>query len=200
MTGRQSAINTELIDSTAIIRFNLPAKRNALSIATLGELKSNLSELVAEPNLKAIIFTGTDDVFSSGANICELKQLNSESAKEFSRFGQGVFQMIAGAKQVTIAAVNGYCMGGALDLALSCDVRVCSKNAVFSHPGAGLGIITGWGGTQRLPRLIGTTRALEFFLTGRRVASAEAFEMGLVSRIADPVLNCALELAVDSSA
>lgn len=146
-------------------------------------------------DIQSIIFTGTDDVFASGANIRELTQLNPESAKDFAKFGQTLFQMIADARQVTIAAINGYCMGGALDLALACDLRVASKDAVFAHPGARLGIITGWGGTQRLPRLIGRARALEFFTTARTLKSIEALEIGLVSCIGDPVLEWAYRLA-----
>lgn len=102
---------------------------------------------------------------------------------------------IADAKQVTIAAINGYCMGGGLDLALACDTRVASKDAVLSHPGAKRGIITGWGGTQRLPRLIGRQRALDLFLTARLIRSEEALQIGLISSICDPVLTCALQLA-----
>jgi enoyl-CoA hydratase/carnithine racemase len=101
-------------------------------------------------------------------------------------------QTIANASQVTIAAINGYCMGGALDLALACDIRVASSTAVFAHPGAKLGIITGWGGTQRLPRIIGRTRALEMFATARRIDSKQALQAGLVTRVQDPVLPCAI--------
>jgi enoyl-CoA hydratase len=190
-----SALVLEITGSIAILRFNRPAGRNALSIATLQQLDSNLSEIIARPDIKAIIFTGTADVFASGANIRELIQLDYASAREFSTFGQRLFQRIADAKPVTVAAINGYCMGGALDLALACDLRVASSNAIFAHPGARLGIITGWGGTQRLPRIIGRTRALEFFITARRLTSAEALELGLVSRVADPVLDHALEFA-----
>jgi enoyl-CoA hydratase/carnithine racemase len=139
--------------------------------------------------------TGTGDIFASGANIRELRSLTPASAKEFSRRGQQLFQRIADAPQLTIAAINGYCMGGALDLVLACDVRCASPNAVFAHPGARLGIITGWGGTQRLPRLVGQGRALEMFATARRVGSLEALEMGLVSKVCEPVLECALEIA-----
>jgi enoyl-CoA hydratase len=96
---------------------------------------------------------------------------------------------------VTIAAINGYCMGGGLDFALACDVRVASKKAVFAHPGARLGIITGWGGTQRLPRVIGKARALEFFIMAQRLTSKTAQEIGLVSRVGDPVIDCALEFS-----
>lgn len=189
------AIVTEVIGSIAIVRFNRSAKRNPLSISTLQELKNMLSALLPRDDLEAIIITGTSDVFASGADIRELAQLNPASALEFSRFGQGLFQTIADAKQITIAAINGYCMGGALDLALACDIRVASSAAVFSHPGARLGIITGWGGTQRLPRLIGRARALELFATAGRYSSEAALDMGLISRVADPVLECAVEEA-----
>ena len=189
------AIVTEVIDSIAILRFNRPAKRNPLSLSTLQELKSSLSALLPRDDIEAIILTGTNDVFASGADIRELTQLNPASALEFSRFGQGLFQSIADARQITIAAINGYCMGGALDLALACDIRVASRAAVFSHPGGKLGIITGWGGTQRLPRIIGRARALELFATAGRYSSEAALEMGLISRVADPVLECAVEEA-----
>ena len=136
MTGESPRIITELSDAFAIVRFNRPAERNLLSIATLAELKTILSTIVPHDDIESIIFTGTDDVFSSGANIRELTQLNPESARDFAKLGQGLFQKIADARQVTIAAINGYCMGGALDLALACDLRVASKDVVFAHPGA----------------------------------------------------------------
>jgi len=188
-------IVTEITGSIAIVRFNRPTQRNPLSLDTLQELGRTTSVLFPRDNIQTVIFTGTDDVFASGANIRELAQLDAEAALEFSRFGQDLFQTIADARQVTIAAINGYCMGGALDLALACDIRVASKSAVFSHPGAKLGIITGWGGTQRLPRIIGRTRALEFFATARRYTSLEVLEMGLVGHIGDPVIFHAMKLA-----
>ncbi len=138
-------------------------------------------------------------VFASGADIRELTNLDSASAREFAKTGQVLFQTIASAHQVTIAAVNGYCMGGGLDLALASDIRLASANAVFAHPGARLGIITGWGGTQRLPRIVGKARALEFFATARRVSSQEALKIGLITQIHDPVLESALALAVTAS-
>jgi len=189
------AIVTEVIGSIAIVRFNRPAKRNPLSISTLQELKNILSTLLPREDIEGMVITGTGDVFASGADIGELTQLNPASALEFSRLGQGLFQALADAKQITIAAINGYCMGGALDLALACDIRVASSAAVFSHPGARLGIITGWGGTQRLPRLIGRARALELFATAGRYSSEAALKMGLVTTVADPVIECAVEEA-----
>jgi enoyl-CoA hydratase len=191
-------IVTKLDGTIAIIRFNRPAQRNPLSISTLNDLESTLLELTPRDDVKVLIFTGTADVFASGANIRELAQLDSISALQFSQLGQRVFQRIADARQLTIAAINGYCMGGAMDLVLACDVRVASIDAIFAHPGAWLGIITGWGGTQRLPRIIQKGRALELFVTGRRITSAEALEMGLVSSVSDCPLDNAIEMARES--
>lgn len=196
MSESSSSLTLELNGSVAIIRFNRPAERNPLSIATLNQLRTSFSTVIARENVEAVIFTGTADVFTSGADIRELTRLDSHSAREFAKLGQDLFQMIANARQVTFAAINGYCMGGGLDLALACDIRVSSANAVFAHPGARLGIITGWGGTQRLPRIIGKARAVEFFATARRVSSQEALEIGLITQIHDPVLESALALAV----
>jgi len=191
-------IVTKLDRAIAVIRFNRPTQRNPLSISTLHDLESSLLALIPRDNVKVLIFTGTADVFASGANIRELAQLNSLSALQFSQLGQRVFQTIADASQLKIAAINGYCIGGALDLALACDLRVASVDSIFAHPGARLGIITGWGGTQRLPRVIQKGRALELFLTGRRITSAEALEMGLVSTVSDCALDSAISIARES--
>ena len=198
MAEDSSPIVTTLDGAIAVIRFNRPTQRNPLSISTLNDLESTLLELIPRDDVKALIFTGSADVFSSGANIRELAQLDSISAVQFSQLGQRVFQRIADARQLTIAAINGYCMGGAMDLALACDVRVASFDAIFAHPGARLGIITGWGGTQRLPRLIQKGRALELFVTGRRITSAEALEVGLVSSVSDCPLDNAIAMAQES--
>ncbi|HXL80322.1 MAG TPA: enoyl-CoA hydratase/isomerase family protein [Pyrinomonadaceae bacterium] len=189
-----SAIVTDVIGAIAVIRFNRPAARNPLSSSTLYELTNAVSSLTAREDLKAIVFTGAEDVFASGADIRELAELDQKDALEFSRFGQKLFQTIADARQVTIAAINGYCMGGALDLALACDIRIASPQAVFAHPGARLGIITGWGGTQRLARLIGRARSLELFSTTRAVSSQEALAIGLISNISEDVMASALAI------
>jgi enoyl-CoA hydratase len=195
MTEELRAIVTETIGAVAIIYFNRPAERNPLSIAVLQQLEEAVLSSSRSDNIKTIIFMGVDDVFASGANIRELAMLDTQSATDFAKLGQALLQKIADARQLTIAAINGYCMGGGLDLALACDIRVASTNAVFAHPGVHLGIITGWGGTQRLPRAIGKARAIEFFATARRLDSTEALEIGLISRVADPVLDCALKIA-----
>ena len=178
----------------AVVRLHRPGQRNSLSVATLSKLDEAFSSLSARDHINTIIFTGTGDAFASGADLPELQTLTPDSARAYSERGQNLFQRIADARQLTVAAVNGFCMGGGLDLALACRVRVASPAAVFAHPGARLGVITGWGGTQRLPRLAGAARAFEMFLTARRLSAAEAFEMGLVSRLGDPALGCALEL------
>ena len=181
--------------AAAVIRIDRPEQRNSLSAATLDDLDEAFSTLSASPLVNTIIFTGTGDVFASGADIRELQALTPDSALEFARRGQRLFQKIADARQLTVAAVNGYCMGGGLDLALACRLRVASHGAVFAHPGARLGIITGWGGTQRLPRIVGSALALEMFATARRLSALEALEAGLVSHVAEDALTHALELA-----
>ena len=198
MNDSDEPLLIEILEATAIIRFNRPAKRNSLSTQLMDRLEQALLQLLPRDELLSVIFTGADNVFASGADIRELAALNAATAVDFAKRGQAIFNRIANARQRTIAAINGYCMGGALDLALSCDVRIASVNAVFAHPGANLGIITGWGGTQRLPRLIGQARALEFFLTAKRIDSREALEIGLVNEICDPVLERALQLLPSS--
>jgi enoyl-CoA hydratase len=193
------AIVTKLDGAVAVIRFNRPAERNPLSISTLINLENTVSQLTIRGDVRSLIFTGTADVFASGANIRELAQLDSASALQFSQLGQRAFQTIADAPQLTIAAINGYCIGGALDLALACDIRVASIDAVFAHPGARLGIITGWGGTQRLPRTIQKVRALELLLTGRRMASAEALRVGLVKSVSNCPFDSAIAIAREDS-
>ena len=186
-------VTLEEHQAQAVIRLNRPAERNPLSVETLSQLEALVFALTARQDINKIIFTGTNDVFASGANIREVSELSRESALAFSGRGQRLMQRIADAPQLTIAAINGYCMGGGLDLALACRLRFASTGAVFAHPGARLGIITGWGGTQRLPRLVGAARALEFFATARRLTSHEAYEAGLVDSICDPVLDYALD-------
>ena len=181
--------------SIVVIRLDRPAERNPLSLDVLEELDRLVSTLSTRTDISALIFTGTGDAFASGANIRELRALTPATAAGFAHRGQRLMQKIADAPQLSIAAVNGYCMGGGLDLALACHLRCASPSAVFAHPGARLGIITGWGGTQRLPRLIGQARALEMFATARRVTANEAYEIGLVNRVGDPVLEFAFALA-----
>jgi enoyl-CoA hydratase len=181
--------------STAIIKFNRPAARNCLSNDNLTRLDSIVTELVSKSELSTFIFTGCDDIFLSGADIRELNRLDHEDALQFAERGQLLFARVAAAKQRTIAAINGHCMGGGLDFALACDLRIASPTSEFAHPGARLGIITGWGGTQRLPRLVGRARAIEFFVTARRLNSAQALRIGLIHKVDASPLDYALRLS-----
>jgi enoyl-CoA hydratase len=175
-----------------VIRFNRPEIRSPLSVFVVEELRGILDHVIMDRGVEAVIFTGRDDVFASGADIREIAGLTSETAPEFARMGQGLMRKIETCGKRTVAAINGFCFGGALDLALSCERRIASQNALFSHPGVTLGIITGWGGTQRLPRLVGEARALEMFMTARRVTAAEALSIGLIDELADDPLEAAI--------
>ena len=138
--------------------------------------------------LKSLIFTGNQKFFSAGADLNEISRLSGAEAFEFSKCGQRLTLAVDRFPVPVIAAIRGYCMGGSMDLALACDYRIAAPNAVFGHRGASLGVVTGWGGTQRLPRLIGKARALEMFLLAEMVPAEEALRIGLVDKIAeDPV-------------
>jgi enoyl-CoA hydratase len=189
-----NAIALEDLGRIKVIRFNRPEIRSPLSAFVIDELRDFLDGIEADPDIEGIIFTGQADVFASGADIREIAKLNSHSAPDFSRLGQGLMKKIETSEKTMIAAINGFCFGGALDLALSCNQRIASPSATFCHPGVNLGIITGWGGTQRLPRLIGEARALEMFLTAKRVTADEALWIGMVDEISDEPVERAIEL------
>jgi enoyl-CoA hydratase/carnithine racemase len=178
--------------NAAIICLIRPEIRNPLSVSILENLHEILDETIQNQNVKKVVFTGSGNVFASGANLREIAKITKETAKEFAVRGQTLMKKIVDAPQTMIAAINGYCFGGALDLALACHTRIASPNAVFCHPGADLGIVTGWGGTQRLPRLIGEAKALELFLTAKRITAEEALSIGLISEISENPLESAL--------
>jgi enoyl-CoA hydratase len=176
-----NSIKTETLNGAYIIRFTRPEIRNPLSTEVLLELDVILDEISVTPK---IVFTGTGGVFASGADLREIDALSVGDAAEFSRRGQALMNRIGAIRVPTVAAIDGPCFGGALDLALACKTRIASPDAAFCHPGAGLGIITGWGGTQRLPRLIGEAKALEMFFTAAPINSDEALRIGLIDKIA----------------
>jgi enoyl-CoA hydratase/carnithine racemase len=168
-----NAIIVEEIRRSLVVKFNRPELRNPLSIEVLESLSLVVSRAEETVNFDSLIFTGSDGVFASGADLRQIAEVaGGDEAREFALRGQSLMTRIAELRCETIAAINGICFGGALDLALSCDRRVASPDAVFSHPGANLGIITGWGGTQKLPRLTGEAKALEMFFTAKRVNAA----------------------------
>lgn len=149
----------------------------------------------SEP-IAGLVIAGNARFFSAGAELAEISSLDGPSAYDFSKMGQALMSAMADFHAPVYAAIAGYCMGGGLDLALACHHRVASKHAIFGHRGAALGLITGWGGTQRLPRLIGKGRALEMFVAAEKISASHALNMGLIDAIADdPVAEALRRLA-----
>ena len=188
------ALETQRVGDSLLIRFIRPEIRNPLSTEVLTVLHL-LFDRVEASDFDKVIFTGTGDVFASGADLREIAAIGADGAREYALRGQSLMKKIASCGCETIAAVNGICFGGGLDLSVSCSRRIASPAALFSHPGANLGIITGWGGTQRLPRLIGEGRALEILFTARRVSAEESLFIGLVDQIAEDPAAAALTAA-----
>jgi enoyl-CoA hydratase/carnithine racemase len=166
-----------------ILRLQSEDGTNRLTRATVAELKEALEHLSGFP--RPLIITGDDRFFSAGADLNEIAALNGPDAHEFSKMGQLLTQSVDDFPAPVYAAISGYCMGGGLDLALACHFRIASPHSVFGHRGAALGLITGWGGTQRLPRLVGKARALEILIVAEKISAKRAHEIGLVDAIAD---------------
>ncbi len=170
--------------SIAVVTVNRPEKLNALNSKTIEELKEVFTEINKDENISAVILTGSGEkAFVAGADISELNKLDMISAKAFSEKGQEVFNLIENLNKPVIAAVNGFALGGGCELALACHIRLASENAKFGQPEVNLGIIPGYGGTQRLTRLVNSGRALEYILTGDMIDANEAFRIGLVNRV-----------------
>jgi enoyl-CoA hydratase len=164
---------------------------NRLTRARVQELTAALENLAKSPPSR-LVLTGNAHFFSAGADLNEIAALNGPEAFRFAHMGQRLMNAVAIFPAPTVAAVHGYCMGGGLDLALACDRRIAGPHALFGHRGAALGLITGWGGTQRLPRLIGKACALQMFLAAEKVHAARALQIGLVNAIAEDPVGAAL--------
>jgi enoyl-CoA hydratase len=170
-----------------IITFNRPKVMNALNSALLEELSEALDAAAGDENIRVLVLTGAGEkAFVAGADIKELAGLNPLQAKQFAHQGQSVINKIVGLPIPVIAAVNGYALGGGLEIALACDFIYASENAALGLPETTLGLIPGFGGTQRLPRLIGPNQAKELIYTGKIVPATEALILGLVNRIDPP--------------
>lgn len=189
-----NAIEIDENNGIVLIRFIRPEMRNPLSAEVLNAIERAINNLA--PQTEKVIFTGTGDCFASGANLREILAVSPSEAAAFAFRGQTLMRKIATAPAV--AAVNGICYGGALDLALACRHRIASPEAVFCHPGSRLGIMTGWGGTQRLPRLIGEAAALEMFLTAEPIDADKALKIGLVDEISPNPVEAAMDLKIQA--
>jgi enoyl-CoA hydratase len=171
---------------------------NALDVATLTELRDRLTELREEPGVRVFVLTGAGDrAFAAGADIKYMSGLDTAEAREWGGLGQEVGRLLETAPQPSIAAVNGFALGGGCELALACDVRYASTTARLGQPEVSIGIIPGWGGTQRLPRVVGIGVAKELILTGRLVDADESLRIGLVNAVFPPeeLMEKTMELA-----
>jgi enoyl-CoA hydratase len=189
----QKHLNVEQINGIHVLRLQSDDGMNRLTTACILELTGSLDELAGHTH--ALIITGNQRFFSAGADLHEIAALNGPSGLEFSQLGQRLMNSIECSPVPVCAAISGYCMGGGLDLALACDRRIASPNAIFGHRGAALGLITGWGGTQRLPRLVGQGTAIQMFVAAEKITASRALQIGLIKAIADdPVQYCVNEL------
>jgi enoyl-CoA hydratase len=185
-------------DNIAIVKINRPDKMNALNSQTMNEIKSAFTELKSDSGTFVVIITGSGEkAFVAGADIAELHKLDVITGKTFAENGQDIFNLIENLDKPVIAAVNGFALGGGCELALACHIRVASENAKFGQPEVNLGIIPGYGGTQRLTRLINSGRAMEYILTGDMIDANEALRLGLVNKVYPQaeLMNKTLELA-----
>ncbi len=174
----------EVEDSIALVTVNRPEKLNPLNIDTVDALDACFSDIASDAGVKTVILTGAGEkAFVAGADINQLTELSALGGQQWGLRGQQVFSKIENLTKPVIAAVNGYALGGGLELAMSCHIRIASDNAKLGQPEVKLGIVPGYGATQRLPRLVGKGRALEMILTGDPVSAEEASRIGLVNRV-----------------
>ncbi len=177
----------EVKEGIAYVTINRPKVLNALDDTVINELGQVFAAIKDDSQVKAVILTGSGEkAFVAGADITQLVELNTLTGKVFAEKGQAVFNLIENLGKPVIAAINGFALGGGCELAMACTLRVASTRAKLGQPEVNLGIIPGYGGTQRLPRLVGKGRAMELVLTGRMVDAQEAFQMGLVNKVVEP--------------
>lgn len=181
-----SSYQIETLENIRVLRLYSEDAMNRLTRARVLALGEAVERLAADP--QPLIITGNPKFFSAGADLREISALTGPEAYEFSMMGQALMSAVERFPAPVYAAIHGYCMGGGLDLALACHHRIASPHAVFGHRGAALGLITGWGGTQRLPRLLGKAKALQMFVAAEKLHAYEAWKMGLVNEVVeDPV-------------
>jgi enoyl-CoA hydratase len=175
-------VTTERGDNWALLTLSTPAGLNKLGTDTLipllKEIRTNLSY-----GCRCLGITGEGDSFAVGADLREIGGLTPATAREFSDLGNSIFRLLENSDTIVVTGIDGFCLGGGLDLALAADWRIATSRSVFGHPGADLGLITGFGGTQRLPRLIGTRRAVHWLYTAERISASDAHAAGLIQEI-----------------
>lgn len=193
-----NSLKYEVIDKTGIIKINRPKALNAFNIDVLNEFNNLLDEIDNDNSVKVIIVTGEGEkTFCAGADLAGIKNSTKEEFKQFIEKGQMLMRRIETMKIPIIAAINGFALGGGLELALACDIRIASENAKMGTPEVGIGLIPGWGATQRLPKVIGLGRAKELILTGVHITAKDAESLGLVNKVVTPeeLINTANKMA-----
>jgi enoyl-CoA hydratase len=198
MPNKYKHLLIETSEEIATVTINRPEALNALSVAVINELRHFVDGVPHHHEIRAIILTGAGEkAFVAGADISELNKLDHETGEEYSQNGNKVFRALELLHVPVIAAVNGFALGGGCELAMACHFRIASTKAKFGQPEVNLGLIPGFGGTQRLCRLVGTSRALQLILTGETIDAAEAYRIGLVNKVVEPdqVIATARELA-----
>ncbi|EGW40577.1 short-chain-enoyl-CoA hydratase [Desulfosporosinus sp. OT] len=184
--------------AVAVLTINRPKALNALNSDTLAELSTVLDELGRDSSVKAVILTGSGEkAFVAGADISQMKDFNALEGRQFAQLGQATFRKLELLPQPVIAAINGFALGGGCELAMACDIRIAGENAKFGQPEVTLGLTAGFGGTQRLPRLVGTGLASELLFTGDIIDVQEAYRIGLVNHVypVDTLMEEAQKLA-----
>lgn len=185
-------------NAVAIVTINRPKALNALNPGVLQELYDTMEQLDSDTSVKVVIITGAGEkAFVAGADIASMSTMTPEQALDFAKTGHRTMNRVAAMKKVTIAAINGFALGGGCELAMACDIRIASSKARMGIPEVTLGVIPGFGGTQRLSRLVGLGMAMELLATGRQVKAEEAWAIGLVNQIVEPdvlMISC-LEMA-----
>lgn len=169
---------------TGILTINRPDKLNALNAKLVGEILNAFESLDTDPDVKVIVITGAGDkAFIAGADIAEMQDMTPIQAMEFAQRGQKTLRTIEKSDKIVIAAINGYALGGGLELSMACDLRYCAESAKMGQPEITIGVIPGWAGTQRLTRLVGKTKAKELVLQGSMITADHAEKMGLVNKV-----------------
>jgi enoyl-CoA hydratase len=173
-------------DGIALVTINRPDKLNALNSQTIGELSELFGSIYNDTEVKGVIITGAGDkAFISGADIKEISELGPGKGRKFAEVGQNLFNQIENCPKPVIAAIDGYTLGGGCELAMSCHIRIATDKSSFGQPEVAIGLIPGYGGTQRLPKLVGKGRAFEMILTGERIDAEKACNIGLINRVVD---------------
>ncbi|SHI23139.1 enoyl-CoA hydratase [Sporobacter termitidis DSM 10068] len=190
-------VSYEVKGHVALLTINRPEALNALNTNVLQDLAQALSQAEADNDVYVLVLTGAGKAFVAGADISQMKDFTAVEAKAFGDYGNGVFYKIESMSKPVIAAINGYALGGGCELAMASDIRIAGTKAKFGQPEVGLGITPGFGGTQRLPRIVGASKAKELILTAETIGADEALRIGLVSKVVpdEELLNTALEMA-----